>query len=62
MSLAAQEQTQFSSLGRFFTEALADTDPDLFHSIDAILYLSNKARTQDEGLPGPGELEASRRK
>ena len=42
MSLAAQEQTQFSSLGRFFTEALADTDPDLFHSIGRELTRQQK--------------------
>ena len=42
MSLAAQEQTQFSSLGRFFTEALADTDPDLFHSIERELTRQQK--------------------
>ena len=45
MSLAAQEQPQLSNLSRLFTESLAVSDPDLFHSIEREL---NRQQNQIE--------------
>ena len=45
MSLPAQEQTQPPSLDRFFTDTLAVSDPDLFHSMEREL---NRQQNQIE--------------